>query len=78
MKILIGLGKYFAISKRFRVNYAEFPKNYSGNFKLTLGKFQRIKKSLWTLVKFYEKLYIFKKFNNMEEFWKNYKIFRKL
>ncbi len=45
MKILIGLLKYFAISKRFWVNYKEFPENYSGTFKLTLGKFQRIKKS---------------------------------
>ncbi len=44
-KILIGLWKYFAISKRFWANYKEFPENYSGNFKLTLGKFQRIKKS---------------------------------
>ncbi len=46
MKILIGLKKYFATSKRFWENYKEFPENYSGNFKLTLGKFQRIKKSL--------------------------------
>ncbi len=46
MKILIGLWKYFAISKRFLVNFKEFPENYSGNFRLTLGKFQRIKKSL--------------------------------
>ncbi len=45
MKILIGLRKYFAILKRFWVNYKEFPENYSGNFKQTLGKFQRIKKS---------------------------------
>ncbi len=45
MKILIGLWKYFAILKKFWVNYNEFPENYSGNFKLTLGKFQRIKKS---------------------------------
>ncbi len=45
MEILIGLWKYFAISKRFRVNYKEFPENYLGKFKLTLGKFQRIKKS---------------------------------
>ncbi len=42
MKIEIGLQKYFAISKRFWVNYKEFPENYSRNFKLTLGKFQRI------------------------------------
>ncbi len=41
IKILIGLG----ILKRFRVNYNEFPENYSGNFKLILGNFQRIKKS---------------------------------
>ncbi len=59
MKILIGLWKYFAISKRFWVNYKEFPENYSGNFKLTLGKFQRIKKINETLMKFYEKLDIF-------------------
>ncbi len=45
MKILIGLWKYFAISKRFWVNYKEFPENYSGDFKLTSGKFQRIQKS---------------------------------
>ncbi len=45
IKILIGLWKYFATSKRFWVNYKEFPENYFGNFKLTLGKFQRIKKS---------------------------------
>ncbi len=45
MKILKELWKYFAISKRFRVNYKEFPENYSGNIRLTLGKFQRIKKS---------------------------------
>ncbi len=44
MKILIGLRKYFATSKRFWVNYKEFPENYSGNLKLTLGKFQRNKK----------------------------------
>ncbi len=44
MKILKELWKYFAISKRF-VNYKEFLENYSGNFKLTLGKFQRIKNS---------------------------------
>ncbi len=31
MKILIGLWKYFAISKRFRVNYKEFAENYSRN-----------------------------------------------
>ncbi len=59
MKILIGLWKYFAISKRFWVNYKEFLKNYSGNFKITLGKFQRIKKLNEILVKFYEKLDIF-------------------
>ncbi len=47
MKILIGLCKYFAISKRCWVNYKEFLENYSGNFKLTLGKFQKIKKSRW-------------------------------
>ncbi len=45
MKILIGFWKYFAISKRFWVNYKEFSENYSGNLKLTLEKFQRIKKS---------------------------------
>ncbi len=45
MKILRGLCKYIAILKRFWVNYEEFPENYSGNLKLTLGKFQRIKKS---------------------------------
>ncbi len=45
MKILTGLRKYFATSKRFWVNYKEFPENYSGDFKLTLEKFQRIKKS---------------------------------
>ncbi len=45
MKILTGLCKYFDVLKRFRVKYKEFPENYSGNFKLTLGKFQRIKKS---------------------------------
>ncbi len=45
MKILIGFWKYFAISKRFWVNCKEFPENYSGNFKVTLGKFQRIKKN---------------------------------
>ncbi len=78
MKILIGFWKYFAISKRFWVNCKEFPENYSGNIKLTLGKFQRIKKVNETSAKFYEKLDIFKTFNNMEEFWKNYKIFRKL
>ncbi len=44
-QILIGLWKYFAISKRFSVNYKEFPENYSGNFKLTLGKFLRIEKN---------------------------------
>ncbi len=74
MKILIGLWKYFAILKRFWVNYKEFQENYSWNFMLTLGKFHRIKQSL---VKFYEKLDIFKKFNDMQEFWKNCKIFRK-
>ncbi len=45
MKVLIELRKYFAILKRLWVNYKEFPENYSGNFRLTLGKFQRIKKS---------------------------------
>ncbi len=45
MKILIGFWKYFAISKIFWVNNKEFPENYSGNFKLTLEKFQRFKKS---------------------------------
>ncbi len=45
MKILIGLWKYFVILERFWVNYEEFPENCSGNFKLTVGKFQRIKKS---------------------------------
>ncbi len=78
MKILKGLWQYFAILKRFWVNYKEFPGNYSGNFKLILEKFQRIKKSWWNLAKFYEKLDIFKNFNNIEEFWKNCKIFRKL
>ncbi len=52
MKIVIRLRKYFAISKRFWINYKEFPENYSENFKLTLGKFQRIKKVNETLVKF--------------------------
>ncbi len=33
MEILIGLWKYLAISKRFWVNYKEFPENYSGNVK---------------------------------------------
>ncbi len=55
VKILIGLWKYFAISKRFRVNYKEFPENYSGNFTLTLGKFKKLKKVNEPLVKFYEK-----------------------
>ncbi len=45
MKILVRLWKYYAILKRFWVNYKEFPENCSGNFKLTLRKFQRIKKS---------------------------------
>ncbi len=45
MKILIGHWKYLVLSKRFWVNYKELPENYSGNFELTLGKFQRIKKS---------------------------------
>ncbi len=49
MKILIGLWKYFAILKRFRVNYKEFQENDSGNFKLILGKFQRIKKKVMKL-----------------------------
>ncbi len=44
-KILIGLRKYFVISERLWVNYEEFPENYSGNIKLTLGKFLRIKKN---------------------------------
>ncbi len=47
MKILIGLQKYFAISKRFWVNYKEFPENYSGN---------KLKKVNETLMKFCEKL----------------------
>ncbi len=63
----------FAISKIFWVNYKEFPENYSGNLKLTLGKFHRIKKVNETSVKFYEKLDVFKKFNNIEEFGKTVK-----
>ncbi len=61
MKILIGLRKYFAISKRFWVNYKEFPENYSGNFKLTVGKFQRIKKSKWNFSEILRKIRYFLK-----------------
>ncbi len=32
----------FCDFEKFWVNYKEFSENYSGNFKLTLGKFQRI------------------------------------
>ncbi len=61
MKILIELWKYFAISKRFWVNYKEFRQNYTRNFKLTLGKFQRIKKSLWNFSEISQKIrYFFK------------------
>ncbi len=45
LKILLGLWKYFTISKRFWVNYKEFRENDSENFKLTSGKIQRIKNS---------------------------------
>ncbi len=45
MKILIEHWKYFAILKRFWLNYKKFPKNYWVHFKQTLVKFQRIKKS---------------------------------
>ncbi len=61
MKILIGLGKYFAISKRFWINYQEFPENHSGNFKLTLGKFQKIKKSYWNFSETLQKIRYFLK-----------------
>ncbi len=55
-------------SKRFWVNYKEFQENYSGNFKLTLDSSKELKKVNETLLKFYEQLDIFFKFNNMEKF----------
>ncbi len=59
MKILIGLRNYFAISKRFWVNYKEFPENYSGNLKPTLEKFHRIKKSWWNISEILRKIRYF-------------------
>ncbi len=35
----------FCDFEEFWVNYKEFLENYSGNYKLTMKKFQRIKKS---------------------------------
>ncbi len=72
MKILIRLWKYFAISKRFWVNYKEFPENYSGNFKLTLGNFQRIKKNWWNFSEILQKIIYFFKISQYG------KIFKKL
>ncbi len=45
MKIMFGLRKYSAISKRFWVDSKEFPENCSRTFTLTSGKFQRISKN---------------------------------
>ncbi len=45
MKILLGLWKYSAISKRFWVDTKEFPENYLRNFTLTSEKGQRILKN---------------------------------
>ncbi len=56
---LIGLWKYFVISKIFWVNYKKFSENYSENFKLTLGKFQRIKKSQWNFSEILRKIRYF-------------------
>ncbi len=73
MKILIGLWKYFAISKRFWIHYKEFRETLNQLWE----SFKGLKKVNENLLKFYEKLKFIKNLTNMEKFWKNCKIFRK-